>query len=355
MDIPNITLSFLAQEIKPLLEGAKIRSIQELPNNWLKITLFKRPKNLQLIIAGRAVFAAKKSFPAKQETSGFGAFLRKQLSGKTISQIWQNGFDRVVVFEIEEFFLVAELFAKGNIVLADKEKKILSVQRTEFWKDRELKKNSPYIFPAGKEFSPEAIDSGKLHSFFRECRGTAITCLLKKTNIAPAMAEEAFFLSGISKEKQASSITEKEAEKIAVASKELYSLTQKASPVICEGKEEILLPFPINSLPEKQKIGSINGFLDDYFSRQLQNAPSLASKEKSSKTIALQKSLEKQLEEKQRLEQEAEESTKKGEAIFSHYTQIKEALEKAQKGIMYKNGFSVKQIGKKSRKVLVEL
>ena len=365
MEIPNISIAFLVKELKPLIEGARVRKVQELPNNWLKVSLSRKPKNLQMVIAKEAVFLSSHSLPARQETSGFGAFLRKHLAGKTIQKIYQHGFDRVIVMEINSHFLVVELFAKGNIALADSERKILSAYRSESWKDREIRKGAEYRFPFSKEFSPTNINVLQLFRFFQENTADAIRAFIQRVNIAPIMAEEVFFVSGIPKEKPAKEITKSELERLASLSKKFYSLEQEPHPVLigAEGKE-MLLPFELETAVRKQLLSSINYFLDEHFSKQLLAFPEQGLvKEKETKIIALKKSLERQFEEMEKLESEAVQSREKGEAIFANYTKITELLDWARQGhaenqeknIMYKNNFFLKKFDRKNRRVIVEL
>ena len=135
MQIPNITLAYQVAGLKQVVEGSMLRKVQELENNWIKLKLQTKQGTKDLILTPNALFIAMHSMHARQNTSGYGALLRKHLQNKRILSFAQHGFDRIIVLEFQEYFLIVELFAKGNIVLADKEKKIISAYRKESWKD----------------------------------------------------------------------------------------------------------------------------------------------------------------------------------------------------------------------------
>jgi len=150
MQIPNLSLAYLVAELKPLLDGSILRKVQELDNSWLKMRFQTKQGTKDLIAAPDAVFLTSYSMPAKQTTSGYGAFLRKKLANKKVLALEQHGFDRILVMELEGFFLIFELFAKGNVILTDEKKTILSAFRKEQWKDRKKgnKNTTNTVFPA---------------------------------------------------------------------------------------------------------------------------------------------------------------------------------------------------------------
>jgi len=227
MQIANISLAYQIAELKPVIEGSVLRKVQELENKWLKIRLQTRQGTKDLIAAPSALFLTEYSMPARQTTSGYGAFLRKHLANKRITSLEQHGLDRIVVMQFEEFFLVFELFAKGNVILADKKMQILSAFRKEKWKDRTLKKGEQYMFPSSKGLNPLELDKNRLGRLLKESDLDTVRTLIKVINIAPAFAEAACSDAGIEKEKSASSLSDKEAKELAKAVKQLYTVDLK--------------------------------------------------------------------------------------------------------------------------------
>lgn len=368
MQITNLTLAFAVLESKQLLENSTVQKIQELENEWLKIKLRSKQGTKELIITPQIWFFSSYSMPAKKLSSGFGAFLRKHLENKKVLQIQQHSFDRIVFFEFADFFLVLELFAKGNIILTDKEMKILGVLRTEHWKDRTLKKGAFYRHPSSKGLNPLEIS---FEEFLRlaQTDSEIVKVLVRHLNIAPIIAEEALFESGIKKDAQAKSLSKEQLEKLLEKIKNFYSIEEKRlKPVLVEkDSEKIILPFAIKSSETIQKFSSLNNAFEEFFSKEFLETPEKAvSAGFEKRLLELQKSLEMQLASKEKLLQKASIETKKGEAIFSHYQELQKAFEilkqakennENQKDIMYKLsslGF-VKGFDLKKRKLSVEL
>ena len=367
MQIPNITLAYSVLESKQFLENGIVRKVQELENNWLKIKLHTLKGQKELIIAPQMLFFSDYSMPAKQVSSGFGGFLRKHLENKKILKIWQHEFDRIVFLEFQDFFLVLELFAKGNIILTDKEKKILGVLHREEWKDRSLKKDFAYKTPSSKGTSPLSA-SLKEFEKFKNSEFEIVKELVKNLNIAPIVAEEALLEAKIPKETQAKKLSPQQLEKLAEKIKDFYSISlDKLKPVVAEREsEKTILPFPFASAKTIANFASLNNafeehFCKDFFGKEAKKTDSTLQK----KLLDLQKNLATQLEAKTRLEEKAEIARKKGEMIFAHYTELqraiavlKEAKEKgSEKDIMYKmKNFSfVKSFDTRKRVFVVEL
>ncbi|MDD5163732.1 MAG: NFACT family protein [Candidatus ainarchaeum sp.] len=367
MQIPNLTLAYAVAESKPVIENSIVRKVQELENNWLKIKLHSKQGQKDLIIAQQVFFLSDYPMPAKQVSSGFGGFLRKHLEGKKIMRIFQQNFDRIVFFEFQDFFLVLELFAKGNVILTDRAMKILGVLRREHWKDRALEKGAFYRAPSSKGISPVEASPENFEKF-RNSDFEIVKELVKNLNIAPVVAEEALLECGIPKETPAKKLPEKQLGLIAEKIRFFYSIdSARLKPVLAEsGSEKIALPFAFGSAKTISSFSSLQNafeeiFCKDFFGKK-EKTISLAGEKK---LLELQKSLATQLEAKTRLEQQAETSAKKGEAIFVHYLELKQVLEIlreakgkiSEKDLMYKmKNFSfVKSFDLKKSRLIVEL
>jgi predicted ribosome quality control (RQC) complex YloA/Tae2 family protein len=344
MQIPNISLAYLVAELAPTLEGSIVRKVQELENGWLKFRLQTRQGTKDLIAAPDALFATSFSIPAKQETSGYGAFLRKKLSNKKILSFKQQGLDRIIAMRLEGFFLIFELFAKGNVVLADENMLILSAYRKEQWKDRTLRKGEQYKGPSSKGISPQGIGAAELGGILNESDSDLVRTLVKGLNIAPVFAEAACLAlssddDGLGKEMPAKALSGEQTAKLAAEISGLYSVDlKKERPAIAEkdGKK-MLLPF-LPSLPglvALQSFPSLNGAIDAIYSKSF--SESAGEQEKtlvSKKKGELEHSMRQQKEALEMLAARAENNAKKAELIYANYPQLfalQEALRSAKK------------------------
>ncbi|MDP2974532.1 MAG: NFACT family protein [Candidatus Diapherotrites archaeon] len=326
MQIPNLTLAYLIAELKPIVEGGIVRNVQELSNGWLKLKLQSKQGSKDLIITPGTFFLTGCSFPAKQMTSGYGAFLRKHLRNKRIVSLQQHGFDRVALLEFPESTLVLELFAKGNILLIDKKQQILSAFRKEQWKDRTLRKEQQYIFPASKGANPLQLKASELRKLFAKSETDAVRALMACVNIAPVFAEAACAISGVVG-KNARDLNEKEIEKICKNVKEIYSVDlSKAKPVLVEKSgEEMLLPFQLQlpSIKIVQEFNSTNAAIDSTYSRQFSAAGETPEqKQFEKKRQQLLHSIEEQKKAVEELQQAVELNQAKANAIYLNYQQI---------------------------------
>ncbi len=358
IEIPNLTLSYLVLENRTFIENSFVNKIQEMENGWLKFKLNKQNfGSKDLIVSPRIFFFTKYSIPAKQMTSGFGAFLRKQLDNRKIIAVKQHGFDRVVEMEFQDFYLIFEFFAKGNIILADKEYRILAVLRKEEWKDRTLKKGETYKFPSSKGKSPDKVSLQELQEIFKGEQSTVVS-LIKGMNISPVFAEEICAKAKIPKEEKASSLAKVQVEKIHLLMQKFYTDLSKESikPFIAEsGETQILLPFCL----EAQKEGKIKESLNDCLDELLAKKPLEKPEEKESGAIAskrireLEHSLELQKNSIAGFEKEAIELQKKGETIFNHYVDLKNLVEAISRG--KSQNFSEKEIFDKVKRVFPKI
>lgn len=365
MQIPNLTLAYLVAELAPLLEGSIVRKVQELPNGWLKLKLQTRQGTKDLIITPNIFFITSYSLSARQTTSGFGAFLRKRLANKKILSLKQHGLDRIVLFEFDNCFLVLELFAKGNVILVSREMEIVSAYRKEHWKDRTISKGMPYKFPSSKGLNPMEVSLPELKKAFSESKVDCIRSLVSALNIAPIAGEEACLKAGVEKSKPAMGLNESGLKKLLAELKGLYSVgLEKLKPGI---SGEQLLPFELRAATAFEKrFSSLNEALDENFSKQPDQKKQTGN-QASARQLQLEKSLERQLASKQELEKRDADARASGEAIYSHYPAVSEALQlakqfadgkKTKEEVMYKLkplGLELKQIDLKNRKIIVEL
>jgi len=372
MDITNLALAYQIAELKPVVDGSILRKVQELERNWLKFKLQTRQGTKDLIASPSALFLTSYSMPAKQTTSGYGAFLRKRLSNKKILALEQHGFDRIAIMRFEDFSLVFELFAKGNVILADREMSILSAYRKEQWKDRALKKGQAYKFPSSKGLNPLQLDKAELKAIFTKSGLDLVRTLVKEVNIAPVIAEAACLGAGLEKQKPAKELKQGETARLITSINRIYSVDlKKAEPALVEkdGKE-ILIPIALNcpGLNTTKSFPSVNQALDQACSKDFSRAG--IAKEQSKidrKKAELGHSMQQQKEALESLQARVFENSQKAELIYQNYSSLFAVLQEISslkgkkmqgKEIMYKikPGFPfVKSLNLKSNKLIVSL
>jgi predicted ribosome quality control (RQC) complex YloA/Tae2 family protein len=161
MEVTNLTLAYLVEELKPVLEGSFIKKVQEVSKNVFKFRLHSSKGTKELIVLPNCLYLTDFQFTAPKTPHGYSLYLRKHLEKQKVLGIRQHFFDRIVFLELSDFIMVFEFFGDGNIVLLNKENDILMPLHREKWKDRSVKKNIQYELPPLKD-SPLSLDLKKL-------------------------------------------------------------------------------------------------------------------------------------------------------------------------------------------------
>ena len=249
------------------------------------------------------------SLKAPEKPSQFSILLRKYLENKRLESITQHGFDRVVSLDFDGYKIILEFFSHGNIVLIDKDSKIILSFRHEEWKDRKLGKGETYIFPKGA-LDPQHLSLPEFKKTFTE--KDAVRSLVKNLSFGGDYAEEICARAGIDKNKE--KLSDGEKEKLYNALKEL--LNERTEPVM---QDDRLFPFTLSRYAVQKQYASMNTAVDEFY---------LAKKEESQKLKKLRKRLDEQVAALARFEREAEENRRKGDLIYANYTSIERMLEK---------------------------
>lgn len=340
MQLLNLTLTCLLQELKPLIKESYINKLQELDSDKFKLKLRTSQGTKNLLLFPEAVFFSGYKIDARKQTSGFGAFLRKRIEGKKILSLEQHNSDRVIVFELQDYFLIVEFFAAKNIILTDKNFEIISALKKE--EKRKIEKKQKYVFPESGKLNPNEMSfdefAEKFDENFKE-KNNAFVSVGDSAEIPSILIEEVFFRLKLKKEK----LSEKETKKVFDEIKKMYSLEELNPIEIQKGKEKLILPFKLKSIKEFEEKDSVNSFLDEFYSKEFfsQKTP----EKKPKKFIALQNSFEQQLSHKKTLEKEIEENRKKAELIYSNNLLIQEIIDSTKKG--FSKGLKEKEIKEK--------
>ncbi|KAF7682501.1 Nuclear export mediator factor Nemf [Astathelohania contejeani] len=129
----------ISNELNDLLPGKYIQNIYSFSQ---RLFTFKfNSKELLLIEPGIRVHLTTTQ---PTEISHFCSVLRKRIRNARIESVYQVGFDRIMVIQLNYYKLVIEFFSSGNILLLDKEDMIVEVYRIV--RDMEIQKGTKYVF-----------------------------------------------------------------------------------------------------------------------------------------------------------------------------------------------------------------
>ncbi|MCD6478698.1 MAG: NFACT family protein [Candidatus Diapherotrites archaeon] len=353
LEIPGITFAYLLQELKEL-ENSLVTKVQELKNNWIRLRLLTKSGQKDLVFTENAFFVSQYALHAKQQSSGFGGFLNKHLKMKRLQAIKQLNFERIFFFDFGSVILVAELFAKGNLILLDSERKIMMPRRAERWSARELKRGvgykQPPAMPNIAELSFEEFQ--KLMDVDKK----VVPALVRNVGIAPVLAEEACFVAEVEKEAKAGSIAKRKLEKLYNILKGFYinlDLSREQAVLIEHKGSLCLLPFRLKAFENSvvQEFKSINEALNELLVSQ---AVSSERDTIETKVSELMHALQKQKESLKRHKTLAEEFKRKAERICEHFADVSSAFEFAKREFEQKKGKGVVMYNKSFGSIMLK-
>ena len=314
-------------------------------------------KQLLKIIPGKYLCLTKKK-EAPLRPSSYCMQLRKYISNSTINKIYQYNADRVIVFEVEKadkFKLIIELYAKGNLILIDKDDKIIAALHRQKFRDREVRVGETYKFPES-DLNWDDINEKDLFSTLKKSeKKNLATALAIEFGLGGLYAEEACKLSDVEKGKLPGEITKEEAKEI-VKTIKLF-LEQIKSPKGYVYDEQIT-PFSLSEQDEKEKLDTYSAALDTL--NPFKTVSPYESKINTIKRMvaAQEKAIKKQ-------DKSIDSNTKKGELVYENYASLqklkdivnsllKEGKEWTEIKEEFKKIKKIKTIDLKNKKILLE-
>ena len=334
IQLSNLALKHLVEELQ-ILKNGFVNKIQTLDNGWIKIKVHTKEGGKDLVLAPNALFVADYSIPAKMNPGGYSAFLKKYLFNQRVISIEQKGVDRIVVLEFPDYFLIVELFAKGNVILVDRNMKIAKAFKKEEWKDRKLEKDAAYKFPSSKGVNPLEANEKEFVSALLENRKSVFGACVDLLNTSPAILEKVFLDLNFDKTKNSVDLSEGEAKKILSEVKKAYSA--KEGKVFLSKNTIYSTDLGIDA---EEAFEDLNSALNELLIKDLATPKEdVKGKAKQIKRIDDLKLKEEQI---KKLEKDVGELKEKGDLVYLHYSKISEVLSAVKKGVA--KGIPAKEI-----------
>ncbi len=290
-----------------------------------------------IIEPGKRIHLTEMKYETPTHPPSYPMLLRKYLENSKLTDIIQPDMERIVNLKFESkkgtFYLIAELFGDGNLILCDKDRKIIQPYRTKSWKHREIKSGQEYSLPPKKGKNISSISINELEEVLKESK-ELVRGLARNLNIGGDLSEEICSRAGISKETDPNELSKSDYEKIHEVIKDI--LTRKKSPVIVYENEEPIqvLPFPFETQQdqESESFESFNEALDKYFQKIAREK--VEDKKESileKKLNKIKSKLEKQENQIQEMKEKKKETKRKADKISTCNKTVDEILEKLDK------------------------
>jgi len=366
--LSSLDIYHLLKEIREL-EGSRVDKIYNLGKEETYIQFHKSNvgKKILRIISGKSIFLTDTK-SSDDTPSHFCMILRKNLEGKTIYSIKQLEPERIIQFifkskdDIRKIYL--ELFAKGNIILCNKDDIIIESLLKQKFKDRTILPKSKYQHPVMK-YNLFSLTKD-INSLFKNAKkDKLVTALATELGLGGIYSEEICLLGNIDKNKDPKKINEKEMTILLKSIKNLIQNKIKAQ-IMYEDKEAIdVVPFALEVYKDNEKkvFDSFNAALDHFFSnlQLIRKKPS----QYENQIIEIKRIIGEQETTLEDFKSKAKENKDKAESIYHNYQLIKEILEEINKAKekhsweeikkRLKGHKVVKEIDVKEKRVVVEL
>jgi predicted ribosome quality control (RQC) complex YloA/Tae2 family protein len=320
-------IRILTREITGKLKGARINKVSirmDDKKTILNLKIHKpnlEEKNLCFIIPECFFLSGKNpTMPTKPYQTTM--LLRKYLSGGFIQEFRQIGSERAIEIKISTKEMIYSLFLEfippGNVVLTDKDNKILVAHSKQKWKDRTIKRGEEYHLPSSEDLS--GIKERDFINLLKEDKDKKIVvALARKLRVGGDISEELLERKNVNKNQKVEGVS---SEKLKGIFKEFKSMVDSESHGYLYEKANIF-PFGMKSCGEVEK---------EYesFSKALADNcfPEKKAVSKHNKEIKKIKQIIKSQENKiEEMEQKREEMLEKGNAIYSNYQKIAKVLE----------------------------
>ena len=352
--ISSVELAALVEELQILVKAKVSQIYHDEHEIFLQCHVSGKGKKLLRIVQGKFLcLTEKKSMPVRP--SGLCMQLRKYLQNGVITSLKQQGSERIVVIEVDKgkrYKLIFELFSKGNAVFVDEDLKIIGVQQWQRWRDRVVKPGQVYVFPK-PGLNWKEIDLQIMKEVLKKSEKKNLeTCLATEIGLGGLYAGELLKRAGV-ENKVPTEVNIKEIEKIFTELDFVRNLVKNPKGYFYE---EEITPFKLVGLEVKKEVETYNEAINTIKFNQV-----LSPYEQRIKNV--NKILNKQNEAVQRLQEDIELYTKKGELIFEKYTdfanllKIVEELKKTKSWSEIEQELSKQKIklNKKNKRIIVNL
>ncbi|MEM5834291.1 MAG: ribosome rescue protein RqcH [Candidatus Aenigmatarchaeota archaeon] len=338
-EITSLDLRFLVKELKEALEGGKIQGIKQEGKTFL-FEIYKKERFFLKVLLDKAIYLTKKKEKFEKATS-FCMQLRKHLLGKTIRNVFQVGFDRIVELEIDGLSLIFEIFGNGNLILANSSGLIITAFEKREWKDRKIIPKALYKYPPSciNPFDKNFFDFQK---FLKEKKSEIVKVLASDFGLSRKYAEEICERLGFKKEKICSELDQSEIDKLFRFFEELKNVEIKPH-VILENKKIIdFFPFETEKFKKNEKIyfENFNQAIESYFEFSLESKKLEERLEEfMKKEEKIRRIYEKQVAQLEKLKKNYEKYSKIGKILYEKYQYFDVFLKKIAEFIEMKLGW----------------
>ncbi len=150
MDLTSLEIYHWVKENEGIFKHAKFEKAWQIEDYVIIRFYVKGQGNKDLVIGGGSIFFTSYDIAKPSQPTNFAMILRKHLKGKWVRDFKQHNLDRIVVFEFDNYYLIIEIMRLTNVILVDKNMRVVGLLKSMKSKTRELNLKKEYVFPGSK-------------------------------------------------------------------------------------------------------------------------------------------------------------------------------------------------------------
>lgn len=359
----NVDIYRIVKELNEEIIGTRIDKSYQPTYDTIRIKLRKAGEGRKDLVMQAGVRIHLTDYPQPNPTipPNFPMLLRKHLSGGTITSIKQHNFDRIIEITVQknvEYTIIVELFSKGNVILLDEHRNIISPLKHRKWQDRKVTSHEEYKYPPEKGININDTNPDEIKDVL-ESSDADVTRTIAMNGLGGLYAEEIISYTNIQKTKLAKDLTDEEIVELDNAIKELFNrIENEPNPQIIIEKEDKsknkdLVPINLNKYKEYESkpFDNFNIAADEFYSKKIVNDIKSQEEDAWSKRIGkFEKRLNMQEESLEGFYKTIDETQHKGDTIYAHYNKIQGILDVIANARLKYSWKEIGSIIKKSKK-----
>ena len=325
MALAGIELRYLVDQISEQVQDYYVSNIYGITKDSILFKLHHTEKSdLFMMISTSGVWLTAVKID-QMEPNRLLKRLRSDLLRLKLKKIEQIGSERIAYFTFEgfgkEFVLVGEFFGEGNIVLCNKEMKILALQHSIDVRHRKLGVGLDYAQPPTNELDIFNLSE----SNFEDLKNTELVSAKwfgRTLGLPKKYVEGIFEVAEINPKKIGNLLTSEEIKKIFETTRKIISdvISGNHEPIIVRNEKTEVLPVKLGKLDGE--ITNVNGFiegLDTIFTENIVEKGKSVQSSGSDKKI---KELQTQISEQQKAIETVKERSKNITAVANSLYQM---------------------------------
>lgn len=336
MKFSNFDVYVICKELDSILSGGRITNIYEIEDLLIiKVNNKLNEKKILIIKNDSRINITEYDYPIPKYPSQFTRSLRKFLKNRIIISISQHKFDRIAKIELsnyesESWYLIIELFNKGNYILLDDNKIVKIAKSYKKFKERNILANKHYSFPISRGANFLSLKKEDFFNLISKKEGEIVRILANSISFSGLYSEEICLRAKIEKTKQSKDLIEKEVQTLFDEFKKIRNeilFGDINAHIVYDEEETPISVFPVelqiyNNF-KKKYFDSFNQAVDEFYSRlDSQDLKQPSDTKLNKKLIEQKKILKRQQVYLEELKKDKIKYYKYGDFIYSHLNSL---------------------------------